>query len=57
VRPGYTEVRYIVRVESPAPEADVLRVLDTAERYSSYWDDFANPVPLRRELHITATTR
>jgi uncharacterized OsmC-like protein len=57
VRPGYTEVRYIVRVESPAPEADVLRVLDTAERYSSYWDDFANPVPLRREVHITATTR
>lgn len=57
VRPGYSEIRYVVRVESPAPEAEVLRMLDTAERYSSYRDDFANTVPLRREVHITASTR
>ncbi len=57
VRPGYSAIRYVVRVESPAPEADVRRALDTAERYSSYRDDFANPVPLSRELHITASVR
>ena len=54
VRPGYTAMRYIVRVSSPAPEADVRRVIDTADRYSSWRDDIANPVPLARELHITA---
>ena len=57
VRPGYAEIRYVVRIESPAPEADVLRLLDTAERYSSYRDDFANGVPLRRQVHITASIR
>ena len=55
VRPGYTAMRYIVRVSSPAPEADVRRVIDTADRYSSWRDDIANPVPLARELHINTT--
>ncbi|MBI1967933.1 MAG: OsmC family protein [Gemmatimonadetes bacterium] len=54
VPPGYSAVRYIVRVESTAPEADVLRVLDTADRYSSYRDDFTRAVPVRREVRITA---
>lgn len=54
VTPGYGEVRYIVTVESPAQEADVLRVLDTADRYSSYRDVFARAVPVRREVRITA---
>jgi uncharacterized OsmC-like protein len=54
VRPGYTSVRYIVRVSSPAAETDVRRVIDTADRYSSWRDDIANPVPLVRELHITS---
>lgn len=57
VRPGYLRMRYVVRIETPAAEADVLRLLDTAERYSSYLDDFANPVPLEREVHITASAR
>lgn len=54
VRPGYTQVRYVVTVESPAAEADVRRVLDTADRYSSYRDIWSNPVPLAREVQITA---
>ncbi|MGH7646075.1 MAG: OsmC family protein [Gemmatimonadales bacterium] len=57
VPPGYTEMRYVVRVESPASEAEVLRVLDTADRYSSYRDDFARAVPLRREVQVTARAR
>ena len=36
VRPGYSAIRYVVRVSSPAPEADVRRVIDTADRYSSW---------------------
>lgn len=52
VRPGYTAMRYIVTVSSPAAEADVRRVIDTADRYSSWRDDIANPVPLARELRI-----
>ena len=57
VHPGYSEMRYVVRVESAAPEADVLRVLDTADRYSSYRDDFARAVPLVREVRITTPAR
>ena len=56
VRPGYSEIRYVVTVVSASPEQDVLRVLDTADRYSAYRDVFANDVPLRREVRITAGT-
>lgn len=52
VRPGYTEMRWTVRVESPAPEADVLRVLDRADEVSSYADIFSRGVPLRRTAVI-----
>ena len=55
VPPGYSAVRYKVRVESAASETDVLRVLDTAEKYSSYRDVFARALPLRREVHITTS--
>lgn len=55
VVPGYTQVRYRVSVTSPAPEADVLRVLDTADRYSPYRDVFARAHDLRRETTIIAT--
>ena len=54
VRPGYLEVRWLVQVVSPAPGAEVLRVLDTADRCSTFVDLFANGVPLRREVRISA---
>jgi hypothetical protein len=54
VRPGYAEIRYIVHVVSASPEADVLRVLDTADRCSSYRDMFATGVPLAREVRIAS---
>lgn len=57
VTPGYAGVRYVVTVESPAPEADVLRVLDTADRYSSYRDVFTRALDVRREVRITAPRR
>lgn len=57
IRPGYLEIRYVVRIESSAPESDVLRVLDTADRCSTFVDLFANGVPLRREVQIAASAR
>ena len=55
VRPGYLEVRWVVRVASPAPEEEVLRVLDTADRRSTFVDLFSNCVPLRREVQFAAS--
>ena len=53
VPPGYTQVRYIITVTSHAPEDDVRRVIDTADKYSPYRDVFARANDVRRELHIT----
>lgn len=55
--PGWTAMRYIVTVESDAPEADVMRVLDEGDRYSSLLDCFRRPLPITREVRITAPTR
>jgi len=52
VPPGYGEVRYLVTVESGASEADIGRVLDTADGHSSWRDVFARAIPLRREVRI-----
>jgi uncharacterized OsmC-like protein len=52
VRPGYSEMRVLVTIESDAPESEVLAMLDVAERHSSYLDDFRNPVPVKRELRL-----
>jgi uncharacterized OsmC-like protein len=54
IPPGYTEVRCTITVVSSAPEADVRRVIATAEKYSPYKDVFARATPLRTELHIAA---
>jgi len=52
IPPGYTQVRYIVTASSPAAEVDVLRVIDTADRYSPYRDVFARAQDVQRELRI-----
>jgi hypothetical protein len=55
--PGWGAMRYVVRVESSAPEPDVQRVLDHADSLSPLLDDFARALPVTRELHITAPAR
>jgi uncharacterized OsmC-like protein len=52
VPPGYIQVRYRVIVTSPAPEEDVRRMIDVADRYSSYRDVYARAHDVRRELLI-----
>jgi len=54
IRPGYAQIRCIIHVTSPASEAEITRWLDTADRYSSWRDNIANPVPLVREVRIRA---
>lgn len=54
--PGYTEVRYIVRVRSNAPEADILRMLDDGGERSPYQGVFTRPQTIRREVHILPAT-
>ena len=52
VRSGYSAMRYLVTVTTASAEADVLRVLDTADRHSSYLDIFAHGVPLSRAVRV-----
>jgi uncharacterized OsmC-like protein len=47
IAPGYSEVRYVVSIESPAPRHELDRLLDTAERHSPYLDVFGRAIPLR----------
>ena len=52
--PGYSEVRYLVKIASPAPREDIERLLDLAEAHGSYHRIFSHPVPLKRELQVIA---
>lgn len=54
VAPGYSQVRYLVSVESDASEADVLRVLDEADAHSPYRDVFTRALDVRREVRVAA---
>jgi uncharacterized OsmC-like protein len=47
IAPGYSEVRYVVSIESPASRHELDRLLDTAERHSPYLDVFGRAIPLR----------
>jgi hypothetical protein len=49
---GYTEVRYRVSIESPAPEADVMRVIEEAEDRSPYFDVFTRGQKLVRSVRV-----
>lgn len=52
VVPGYSQLRVVISVESPAPEAEVRALLQKAERYSPYIDVFrrANEVVVEQRI-------
>lgn len=50
--PGFTEVRYHVEVESPAPMADVQRVIEEGDRHSPMLDVFARTNTICRTVSI-----
>lgn len=51
-RPGYESVRLVVTVESDAPEADVCRLLEMADRYTAFLDLFRNGTTVTRETWV-----
>jgi uncharacterized OsmC-like protein len=57
VPPGWGAIRYSVKISSAAPEERVREVVEFADRHSPLLDDFRRPVPVTRELQITAPTR
>jgi uncharacterized OsmC-like protein len=46
VRNGFTDIRYTVTIESPAPEEKVRRCKETIDRKSPVADTLANPVKI-----------
>lgn len=46
VRPGYSQVRYEIALDSPAPRERLVELLDLAERHSPYLDIFGSPMVL-----------
>jgi uncharacterized OsmC-like protein len=57
VPPGYLQVHCRVTVTSPAPKADVQRVLDIADKHSPYLDVYVRPQDVRRETTIVSVDR
>lgn len=53
VTPAYTAVRYIVTVETDAPEEEVRRVFDYSDEKCPYLHVWADPMDMRRELRIS----
>lgn len=52
IAPGYTGIRYVVRVQSSAPEKEVQRMIEQADLLSPYLDLFANPHRIDRSVEI-----
>jgi uncharacterized OsmC-like protein len=50
--PGYKAVRWIVEVQSPAAEDEILEVMDLAEARSPFLAVFRDPQKLHREVRI-----
>src|SRR5690606_2736588 len=48
ISPGYSEIRYAISLRSPAPSQEVTRLLECAERYSPYLDNYGRAITLRR---------
>jgi uncharacterized OsmC-like protein len=53
VPPGFAALRYRVLIESPAPEAAVLDMIEQADAHSPVLDDFARAIPMERDIQIT----
>lgn len=52
VVPGYLDVQYTVRVESDAPEEEVLKAIEAGDEHSPYLDVFSRGQTCHRKLEI-----
>ncbi len=57
VAPGYTGMRYVVRIESSAPEEEIIQMIERADQLSPYLDIFANPHRIQREVDIRSSNQ
>jgi len=53
--PGFKELRCEVRIESPAPLDEVMKVVEETERMSPVLDDFRRPIPVKRSVSVVKT--
>jgi uncharacterized OsmC-like protein len=52
VPPGYLEIRYVVTIESEAPENTLMELLDEADKHSPYLDVFKRSQSCIRQVRI-----
>ena len=50
--PGYLEIRYLVRIESPGSRKEIEKVLDMGDKHSPYLDVFSRAQTCIREIEI-----
>ena len=43
IHPGYSKVKYIINIVSPSPKEEIIKMMDIADKYSSYIDHFVRP--------------
>ncbi|MCC5940032.1 MAG: OsmC family protein [Balneolaceae bacterium] len=52
IEPGYKALRYRVHIDSPAPEEEIMKVIEEADKHSPLLADFVNPVKVEREVNL-----
>jgi putative redox protein len=52
VPPGYTEIRFETRIESPEPEERVLQLIETVESHCPVLDILVRPIPIRGKAFL-----
>lgn len=55
--PGFVALRYKVYIESPAPEDEIMRVIEETDKHSPVLDDFRRAIPVKREVEILTTAK
>ncbi len=53
--PGYLEIRYTVRIKSPASDDDIENLLNTGDKHSPYLDVFSRAQSCVRQVEIIKT--
>ena len=52
---SFLAIRYVVKIDSPAPRAKVEEVIDKSDDIDWVRDTFTREIPLKRELYITGS--
>jgi uncharacterized OsmC-like protein len=50
--PGYTEMRYTITIDSPAPEDEIHELIKTADEHSPILANFRKPMKMERKVKI-----